>query len=133
MIIDTSIAVSLLLETEHREKIKELFASSLINQVDILDLELANALASARQKGVCSELKCSEALEAWNDLEIPAIASYWLVAEALTWSMKLKVRPNDMLQVLAATVHDDVLITLDKKLVAKLKGSKFAPSVKLLV
>jgi predicted nucleic acid-binding protein len=132
MIIDTSIAISLLLETEHRDKIKALFANSLVNQVDILDLELANALASARQKGVATESKCAEAFEAWNELEIPSIATYWLVGEALNWSMKLKVRPNDMLHVLAATVHDDVLVTLDKKLIAKLKGTKFAKSVQFL-
>lgn len=132
MVIDTSIALAYLMGAPEKDKIADLLRFNSTQQADILDLELANALARAQLQGMVSEAKCQEAQEEWINVGLPSIATYWLHAEALKWATKLRVSVSDMLHVLAASIQEEVLVTLDEKLVLRMKRTKFSKHIQLL-
>lgn len=132
MIIDTSIALAFFMGDSKLVAIEELLRSSSISQADILDQELASALAKACQLGIATEPRCIAAMEEWTTMAIPSIPTYWMHTEALKWAFKLDLRPVDMLHILTAFVQEDVLVTLDESLVTRIQSTKFSPNIKLL-
>ncbi|MGO8695664.1 MAG: type II toxin-antitoxin system VapC family toxin [Rectinemataceae bacterium] len=130
MILDTGIVVAYLIREEGWESLEPLLVDERSLQTDILPLELANAVVSLVRKKRCTPELGMELWKAWDAIGMPIVPTGHLVGDALEVSLRTQTRPYDMIHVLAAAENDDILVTLDRRLILNLEGTPLAERVR---
>ena len=114
LVVDASAVIEMLLRTRRGETVAQHVVAETIAAPELLDVEVASALARLERAGTLSQLEAKTAVRLFTRLPVRRVSHAFLIRRA--WAARSQLRMTDAFYVAASEWVGAPLLTCDARL-----------------